>query len=186
MSIKQINKREYFMKVLAFAASNSKKSINKKLVTHAVTLLEGVTVEMLDINDYEMPLYSADREEDNGIPTLATQFLEKIAQSDGVVISFAEHNGTYTAAYKNLFDWASRVNPKVFQGKPLIYLSTSPGLGGAKSVLASAVNSAQFFDGDIRGSLSVPAFYDNFDDGKGEIIDRTIKSELSAVMQLLR
>jgi NAD(P)H-dependent FMN reductase len=46
------------MNVLAFAASSSKNSINKKLVTYAAGLLEQAQVEILDINDYEMPLFS--------------------------------------------------------------------------------------------------------------------------------
>ena len=52
----------YFMKVIAFAASSSARSINKQLVTYAAGLLQGVEVEILDLNDYELPLFSVDRE----------------------------------------------------------------------------------------------------------------------------
>ena len=48
-------------KVVAFGASNSSRSINKKLVTYASGLLEGTDVEILDLNDYELPLFSVDR-----------------------------------------------------------------------------------------------------------------------------
>ena len=44
------------MKVLAFAASNHKASINKQLVTHATDLLAanaGAEVEILDLNDFD-------------------------------------------------------------------------------------------------------------------------------------
>ncbi|MFT6901054.1 MAG: chromate reductase [Colwellia sp.] len=50
------------MKIIAFAASSSRQSINKQLVSYAASLVENAQVEVLDINDYEMPLYSADRE----------------------------------------------------------------------------------------------------------------------------
>ena len=56
------------MKVLAFSASNSKNSINKQLVQYAASMIEDAETEFLDINDYEMPLYSIDRENDSGIP----------------------------------------------------------------------------------------------------------------------
>ena len=56
------------MKLLAFAASSSKKSINKRLVTYAASLLEGADVEGLDLNDFEMPLFSVDKEEELGHP----------------------------------------------------------------------------------------------------------------------
>jgi len=173
------------MKVLAFAATSSSKSINKQLVTYATGLLDAVEIEIIDINDYELPLFSEDRENQLGQPALAKQFLDKIAASDALVISFAEHNGSYTVAYKNIFDWASRMNPKVFQGTPMVMLSTSPGPGGASSVLAAAVNSAPYFEGDVRASLSVPSFYDNFDSEKAEINNAELISKLRAAMQQL-
>ena len=119
------------MKLLAFAASSSKKSINKRLVTYAASLLEGADVEVLDLYDFEMPLFSVDKEEELGHPALAKAFLSKIAASDALIISFAEHNGSYSAAYKNLFDWCSRAGAKVFHDKPLVLLATSPGARGA-------------------------------------------------------
>ena len=128
------------MKVLAFAASNSRRSINRQLLDYAVSLLDGVEVEMLDINDYEMPLYSIDREEAGGIPDEAKAFYSKIGEADALVISFAEHNASYTAAFKNLFDWTSRFERKLYQGKPAVMLSTSPGPGGGKNVLATATS----------------------------------------------
>ena len=173
------------MNVLAFAATSSSQSINKQLVTYATGLLDGVETEIIDINDYELPLFSEDREKELGQPALAKQFMDKIAASDAVVISFAEHNGSYTVAYKNIFDWASRINPKVFQGKPMIMLATSPGPGGASSVLATAVNSAPFFEGDVKASLSVPSFYENFDAEKIEMNNAELTSRLKATMRQL-
>lgn len=35
-------------------------------------------------------------------------------------MSCAEHNGNYTVAYKNLFDWASSKNQNVYQGKSIV------------------------------------------------------------------
>jgi chromate reductase len=65
------------MKVLAFAASNSRKSINKDLIRYASTRLPDSDVEIIDINDYEMPIYSSDLEEAHGIPEAASRFLDK-------------------------------------------------------------------------------------------------------------
>jgi chromate reductase len=156
------------MKLLAFAASSSRQSINKQLASFAAHQVPNAEVELLDLNDFEMPIYSSDRETESGIPEAAQRFFNKITEADAVVVSFAEHNGTYTAAYKNIFDWASRINQKVYQNKKMLLLSTSPGPGGAKSVLAQAVTSSPFFAADVKGSLSVPSFYDNFDVTKGE------------------
>ena len=173
------------MKVIAFAASSSKKSINKQLVTYATGLLENAQVEILDLNDYELPLFSQDKEEEIGQPSLANDFLSKIGDSDAVIISFAEHNGSYTAAYKNLFDWSSRINPKVFQNKPMVLLATSPGPGGASSVLAAAESSAPYFNGDVKATMSVPSFYENFDLESGSINNSDINAQLVSAVQSL-
>ncbi len=117
------------MKILAFGASNNRNFINRILATYAANLIEGAIVEAIDIHDYEMPIFSDEREELLGHPEAARAFFAKIDEADALVISFAEHNGSYTAAYKNLFDWASRIDSKVFQGKPAVYLATSPGAG---------------------------------------------------------
>ncbi len=173
------------MKILAFAASSSTKSINKKLVTYAASLVGGAEVEILDLNDYEMPLFSQDREEELGHPQLAQDFRAKIGDADAVMISFAEHNGSYSAAYKNLFDWCSRINAKVYQGKPMVLLSTSPGPGGAGSVLAAATNSMQFFDGEVKATLSVPSFHNNFDVEKGILSDAELDTKLREAVATL-
>ena len=68
-----------------------------------------------------MPIYNSDFEVAQGIPGAASRFLDKIAKADALVISYADHNGNYTVAYKNLFDWASRKNREVYQGKPIIH-----------------------------------------------------------------
>lgn len=171
------------MKILAIGATNSTESINKQLATYAAGLVTGAEVETLDLNDFEMPIYSQQREKNQGIPELAHQFFNKITESDAVVLSFAEYNGTYTAAFKNIFDWVSRINMKVYQGKPVAMLATSPGAGGASSVLASAVASAPYFDADVKGHLSIPSFYDNFDVVTGKLTHAELDQELTSIMK---
>ncbi len=174
------------MKLLAFAASNSRASINKSLVIYASSLVENAEVDLIDLNDYEMPIYSSDRENESGIPQLAQNFYDKISQADAVMISFAEHNGSYTAAYKNLFDWASRIDIKVYQDKPMVLLATSPGPGGAASVLAAAKGSAPYFGMDVRADLSIGKFYDEFDMEKGELKNAAVNDKLMTAVSLLK
>lgn len=174
------------MKILTFAATSSKKSINNKLAVYAVSLLDNITTENIDLNEYELPLFSEDKEIELGQPELAKSFLEKIKNSDAIVISFAEHNGSYSAAYKNIFDWCSRINPKVYQNKPMILLSTSPGPGGASSVLSTAIDSMPHFDGDVKGYFSLPNFYDNFDIDNNIILDNSLRSNLLTVIKKIQ
>ena len=170
------------MKILAFAASNNKNSINRILANYVANLYPSANVETLDIHDYEMPIFSDEREQELGQPDLARQFFAKIGEADAIVVSFAEHNGTYTAAYKNLFDWTSRVNQKLFQNKPTLLLAPSPGSGGAARVLAAAADSAPHFAADVRGCISVPDFHNNFDTETNQLTDGEIKQQLLAAV----
>lgn len=176
------------MKLLTFAASSSSKSINKQLATYAASQVkhdDGVEIEVLDINDYEMPLFSEDKEAQLGQPQQAKDFYAKLGQADAIIISFAEHNGSYTAAYKNLFDWTSRLDQKLFQNKAMVLLATSPGLGGAATVLAAATGSAPYFAGVVKASLSIPSFYDNFDIEKQILTNPELQDKLQSALALL-
>lgn len=173
------------MKIVAFGASTSSSSINKSLATYTANLVNDADVTVLNISDYQVPIYSEDKEKEIGQAEGAKKFLADIAEADALVISFAEHNGYYPAAYKNLFDWASRIDQEVYQHKPAVYLSTSPGAGGAKSVLSAATASAQFFGGEVKASISVPNFYDNFDAEKGEVTNPEIVASLKAAVAAL-
>lgn len=178
------------MKLLAFAATTSSQSINKQLIAYATRLLEeglidDVKVETIDLNEFEMPIYSIDRQNDGGIPQLAHDFFNAIADADAVLISFAEHNGLYTAAYKNIFDWASRIDMRVYQDRPTVMLASSIGPGGGANVLKTAVESAPFFGNDVRASLSIPSFTENFDPDGGALTNPELDAELRAALATL-
>lgn len=169
------------MKILAFAATSSRQSINKQLVGYATRLLGetlGDEIEMIDLNDFEMPIYSIDRQREGGIPQPAHDFFAAIGRADALVISFAEHNGFYTTAYKNVFDWASRIDMRVYQDRQAVLLSTSIGQGGGANVLQTAVASGVFFGYDVKASLSVPSFRQNFDETTGSLADAELDARL--------
>ena len=111
-------------KIIALGASSSRKSINKTLAIHVASKVADASINVIDLNDYILPLYSVDSEEEFGIPKGAYKFNGIIESADGLVISLAEHNGTYTAVFKNLFDWLSRIDMKVWKGKPMLLMST--------------------------------------------------------------
>ncbi len=178
------------MKLLAFAATTNTQSVNRQLIDYASELLgdglvADVTIEIIDLNDYEMPIYSADRELAGGVPDLAQEFYAKIGEADAVMVSFAEHNGFYTAAYKNIFDWASRIDMRVYQDKPTVLFATSPGPRGGGNVLQTAVMSGQFFGYDVKASLSIPSFYENFDSEAGKLTDPDLDAQFRSALATL-
>ena len=156
-------------KIVAFGASTSSNSINKKLATYAAQQIKNSNIKILDLNNFEMPIYSEDSERLSGIPKEAYDFKEIIKEADGIIISFAEHNGAYTAAFKNVFDWISRIEKVVWYNKPMFLMATSEGLKGASSVLQMAYNRISRGNPFNIPTFSLPSFRDNFNEKKGII-----------------
>ena len=168
-------------KILVFAGSSSKTSINKQLAVYAAQQFQNATLDILDLNDYEMPVFSVDKEKENGIHNLAHDFYNKIGSADLIVLSLAEHNGAYSSAFKNILDWTSRINNKTFQQKPMLLLATSPGARGGATVLDIASKRFPFQGADVKGTFSLPTFFENFDAVHG-IINPELKNQLLEIV----
>ena len=162
------------MKILAFAGSSSSTSINRELVKFVLQSFSEDEINLIDLNNFEMPLFSVDREK-NGFPEQAHQFLAEIASCDVIICSMAEHNRNFTAAFKNLFDWCSRINVKVFQDKQMLLMSTSPGGFGGGNSMALAQKNFPDWGAIIIESFSLPKFYENFDAENGVINPELLK-----------
>lgn len=176
------------LKILGIPASNSGQSINAMLTRHAVRVMQlhlNVEAEfsVLDLNDFEMPIYKPERERAEGVPLEAREFVRQIGFADALIISFAEHNGNVSAAFKNIFDWASRIEPKVYQGRPLLMMATSPGARGGANVLEIASTAAPFFEGKVFGTFSLPNFNETFDREREDILDAGKAKELSSLLR---
>lgn len=164
-------------KILAFAGSTSSTSINKKLATFAAENLENTSFDIIDLRDFRLPIFSED-EEKNGFPEDAKRFSSLLDNYDGFILSLAEHNGSYTVAFKNIFDWSSRLESTVFRDKPLLLMATSPGERGGQSVLEAGSERFSRMGAKELISFSFPSFYDNFKEGK--IIDEELFNSLKA------
>lgn len=171
------------MKIVAFGGSNSKQSINKRLATYASSLFENAEVEVLDLNDFAMPVFSVDLEKEIGQHKVAQAFLNKLKEADILVVSMAENNGNYSVAFKNVFDWSSRIEKDIFQHKPMLLLATSPGGRGGASVLGIAQNLFPRYGAEIKGSFSLPAFGSNFDLQENKISNPELDQELKDIIK---
>jgi chromate reductase, NAD(P)H dehydrogenase (quinone) len=173
------------MKILAFGASNSQNSINQQFAVYTAKQFEDSSIEILNLNHFDLPLYSVDREKEMGHPKLAHQFIQKIDSSDLIIISLAEHNGSYTAAFKNLFDWVSRVKLKMFAGKKLFLLATAPGPRGGLTTLEVAKHRFPSHGAEIITDFCLPKFAENFDSNIG-IKDEVLKASYLEKIEMVK
>jgi len=174
-------------KIIAIGGSNSEKSMNKELALYTANQIDNSVTQLVDLNEFELPLYGIDLENKQGIPANAIKMNELLEQADGIVVSIAEHNGSYTAAFKNAIDWLSRIDQKVWKEKPMFLMATSPGARGGVTVLESAKATFPYLGGKVVGDFSLPTFYDNFtpnglkNDQLNEILNQKIKKFKAAI-----
>lgn len=175
-------------KVIAFGASNSSTSINKIFATWVAGKIENTEVEVIDLNDFEMPMYAPDLENKEGIPSNTRKFKEKLETADAFVISMAEYNGNYAPVFKNTQDWLSRIDRNIWGNKPVFLLATSPGRMGALSSLNIAKASFPHMGAKIISTFSLPEFYSNFSNENGineRELEESFSKELSKFIRSL-
>jgi chromate reductase, NAD(P)H dehydrogenase (quinone) len=168
--------------ILILAGTSHRESINLALATHAGQQLENAELTILDLNDFEMPLYSQDLEEASGIPQHAKDFLAKIQGSDGIILSLAEHNGSYATAFKNVLDWTTRVETKLWSSKPMLLMATSPGGRGGANVLGAAEGYFPHLGANVVATFSLPSYFDHFSIENG-ISDPAAKASFESALQ---
>ncbi|MDO5057385.1 MAG: NAD(P)H-dependent oxidoreductase [Lautropia sp.] len=154
--------------ILFFNTSNSSQSINGQLLHAAAALLPRHQADFRSVQDFPLPLFGVDLEK-QGFPEALTTFFAALDAHDAVVFGCAEHNGHVTAAFKNLFDWATRYprgEQKIFSGKPVLLLSTSPGARGAQGAAAWLEKMLGYYNADLVGTYSLGNFGTHFSQGQ--------------------
>jgi chromate reductase, NAD(P)H dehydrogenase (quinone) len=169
------------MKILAFAGSGSSKSINHQLVMWTAEQIQNHQVMAVKLADFDIPIYCIDSEQEDGFPEGVELLMEIIKDSDGIIISVAEHNGNVTAFFKSIMDWLSRLDRSFLKEKQIFLLSTSPGKGAGANALELTQKSFARYKGNIAATYSLPTFSAHF--SMDEITDEEIKQELTAELQ---
>ena len=124
-------------RILAFAGSARRESLNRKFLAVAVaaTREAGAEVTLLAPDDFALPLYHGDLEDEAGLPANAQKLIDLIGRHDALLIASPEYNSMITPLLKNTLDWCSRADANPFAGKVAAVISASPGgYGGVRSL----------------------------------------------------
>ena len=169
-------------RILAFTGSNSSTSINQKLLEYVVSEITEHKTKILKLVNYSMPMYSEDEEKNNGFPGMTLGLKQEISEVDALIISVNEHNGSWSAFFKNVIDWLSRLDRNFLENKKILLMSTSPGKRGGIGSLEYAKNVLPRFGAEIIESFSFPSFHENFSIKDNEVTDETILLGLKEVL----
>lgn len=174
------------VKILAFAGSLRKDSINKKLMKIATqgAKAAGAEVTVIDLKDYPLPIFDQDIETSSGLPENALKLKKLFSEHDGFLIASPEYNSSMTAVLKNTVDWVSRqANPKEtylgdFIGKGVVLMSASPGqLGGLRGLVHVRSMFSNLFCHVLPQQKSIPLAMDVFDQ-EGNLKDKKVHEEV--------
>ena len=178
--------------ILVFAGSARRGAFSKQLAAAATTILAeaGAKPTLVDLADFEAPLYNGDLEDSLGIPQSVLDFRRLVATHHGLMIATPEYNGFVTPLLLNMLCWASRPSPgndfgSVFQAKPVALMAASPGrLGGVRVIPRLHDVLAELGMIPVPGFVTVPAAATAFTD-RGRLAGETAEPGLIALADRL-
>lgn len=174
------------VKVLAFAGSLREDSYNKALIRAARLVAgDGMTVEIVELDD--IPLYDADVEAE-GDPPAVTEFKERIAAADALLISTPEYQHSVSGVLKNALDWASRPPGSApITGKPAAILGATTGRYGTARAQEDLRSILSYNDCPTVMSPEVlVAGAGSKVDDSGEVVDDTTLEFIGHLLEELR
>ena len=160
-------------KLLFFAGSARRDSLNQKLTRLAAKIAEdkGAEVTVIDLKDFQMPLYDGDLEAAEGLPDNAIKLKKLFIEHDGFYIASPEYNSSFSALLKNSLDWISRPHEKdeiplsAFTGKIAAIGAVAPGaLGGLRGLVPLRMMLGNIVVHVVPNQVAISFGFDAFDD----------------------
>ncbi|MFN0159013.1 MAG: NADPH-dependent FMN reductase [Bacteroidota bacterium] len=172
------------IQVLAFSGSLRKASTNSGLLRVALEVVpEGMKIEVFDLSS--IPFYNADVEA-VAVPDSVSDFKQRIAAADALLIATPEYNYSISGILKNAIDWASRPPKSTpLTRKPIAIM----GAGGAMGTVRAQLHLRQVFG--FSGALVMPKpelhiarAWEKFD-SNGHLTDEKVKAEVRMLLEAL-
>ena len=91
---------------LFFSATNGSNLQLTELLT-GFAEEEGASTEIIRLENLNIPLFTPSGKETNGVPDIAGELIEKIIDSDAVVLLAPEYNGSIPPVVTNTIAWMS-------------------------------------------------------------------------------
>lgn len=178
--------------ILAFAGSNKRESINFRLLKHIAARLQekGAQVTVLEMREFDIPLFGEDFLSEKGFPTDAQRFYELLKAHPAFLIACPEYNRSITPLLKNLIDWSSIPRPgdspmAAFNGKTAGLCSCSGGkLGGLRGLYHVSDILQSIGTNVLPKQVAVGGFAEAFS-AEGKLVDKMASAMMEAMCDQL-
>lgn len=175
------------------AGSARRESVNRKLIHAAVEIAAGagITVELLELGDFPLPLYHGDLEESAGLPENAKRLKALFTAADALLIAAPEYNSSITPLLKNTLDWVSRSEREdepelsAYRGKTAGLLAASPSaLGGLRGLFHLREIFQNIGVTVVPTQFALGSAYEKFD-AAGRLTDQAARAKVRQVISAL-
>jgi len=182
-------------RILIVPGSARSEAHSKRMARAGLAAVEraGALATLIDLADFEMPVYHADLEARTGLPEATRRLQLLVASHDALLIASPEYNGSMPPLLLNTLDWCSRSDPAnpatsgraIFADKPAALLGSSPAaLGGVRALIHLRDLLGYLGMIVLPKQLTVPRAHQAFDAGGG-LIDPDQRERLEAVAAAL-
>lgn len=170
------------MIIKAIAGSFRKKSYNKMALKYMVQGAKeaGADVEIIDLNDYLMPIYDEDTDK-AGKPENVLKLKEKLAEAKGILIATPEYNHSLPGGFKNVIDWLSRFKDQPFKGKWIALGGASTSSWGTVRAQLALLPVFRVLAAHVLPTQIYMPLAQNLFDDEGNIKDEAVKNKLIAL-----
>ena len=115
--------------------------------------------EILDLAQYEFPIFNEKLSEQKNPTKKALEFAEKVKAADAIIIVTPEYNGSFPASLKNVIDLLT----KEWNHKPIAISTVSGGdFGGSQALIATQFSLWKLHAITIPAIFPVPNIDDTF------------------------
>ena len=185
-------------KLLMFAGSARIASTNKQLAALAARTAQeaGVDVTLIDLKDFEMPIYDGDLEGETGLPENAKRLKQLFVEHDGLFIASPEYNSSFSPLLKNALDWISRPHTEnepplwAYNRKVAALGSVAPGaLGGLRGLVPLRMILGNIGVTLVPSQVAISNGFSAFDDAgalKDERQSQLLKSTIDQLISTTR
>lgn len=130
------------MSKIAILVASSVNNQKLGLRLQELAIKENCEVELINLVDLDLPLYSTVEEEKNGVPKTAVDLAKKVLALNAFIIVAPEYNGVMPPVLNNATAWITRATEDwrdAFSEK-IVALATHSGSGGAKGLQAMRIH----------------------------------------------
>lgn len=147
----------------------------------------GCNVQVIDAQEFNLPVYDEDFETEKGVPEGAKQMALAMKNAHAVWLASPEYNGGISGSLKNTLDWISRADVSAFSGKVFWTGGAAAGWAGAtKSLLMLRLILTHLGSMVIPSQVNVPQCHKAFNED-GTLKDAVFVKQIEdGADQLLR